>query len=152
MLAVGLVLASLVASAPAGATPPPGGSGPVAGDLTGRWEIRLRGLPPGYPGRLVVRLVQDRTRIRGAVLAPPGRAFVTGKMLGRFYMVELRPLVVRGATSSLHLELSLDPSSRQGLGTVHGRLEGPKGGAASTGSLEMRRLGAPPAGATGPLP
>lgn len=137
---VALQLANLLLSAPPGATPPPGGSGPVAGDLTGRWEIRIQGVPKGFPRLLIVRLAQHQTLIQGEVLRPASRAFITGKMLGRFYMVEVRPLTVKGATASYEFGLSLDPTSTSGLGSVRARLDERTRHTEAFGSLEMRRL------------
>lgn len=135
-----LLVANLLLNAPPGATPPPGGTGPVAGDLSGRWEIRLHGLPRGYPERLVMRFRHEETRVSGEVLAPRSGAFVTGKMLGRLYMVEVRPLAVRGATASYQLEISLDPTSTRGNGTVRARIEASGRPEDRSGSLEMTRL------------
>lgn len=143
MRRVGGLVASLFLTTPSGPTPPPGGNGPVAGELSGRWEIRFLGLPAGYPTRLVLRLAQHRTRVEGELLSPPGRTFVTGKMLGRFYMVEVRPVVTRGATASYVLELTLDPASSQGLGTVSASLVQADRASTASGNLEMTRLAAP---------
>jgi len=139
MLRVGALVANLLLTAPPGATPPPGGMGPASGDLTGRWDIRLQGLPKGYPARLVVRFAEHQTRVEGEVLVPASRAFVTGKMLGRFYMVEVRPVSVPGATASYVFELSLDPTSSRGLGTVRARLDQGTKHSEATGSLEMTK-------------
>lgn len=132
------LVANLLLNTPPGATPPPGGTGPVAGDLSGRWEIRLRGLPRGYPERLVVRLEHQETRVSGQVLVPRSRAFVTGKMLGRLYLVEIRPLAVRGGSATYRLEVSLDPTSSRGNGSVRAWTADRRPEAA--GSLEMTRL------------
>jgi len=140
MRGVGVLVASLLLTAPPGATPPPGGVGPARGDLTGQWEIRFQGLPRAYPSRLVMRLSEEQTRVSGEVLVPKSRAFVTGKMLGRFYMVEVRPVSVPGATASYDLELSLDPTSSRGLGTVRARLEQGAKRSEATGRLEMTRM------------
>ncbi|HEY9856368.1 MAG TPA: hypothetical protein V6D05_11555 [Stenomitos sp.] len=145
MRGVGALVASLLLAAPPGATPPPGGVGPASGNLTGQWEIRFQGLPRGYPARLVMRLSEEQTRVEGEVLVPRSRAFVSGKMLGRFYMVEVRPVSVPGATASYDLELTLDPTSSRGLGTVRARLERGTKHSEATGQLEMNRLETAPA-------
>ncbi len=138
----GLLLALLVVTSPPGATPPPGGTGPVAGEIDGRWELRLRGLTREHPERLVVRFVRQETLVEGQVLVPASAAFVTGKMLGRFYMVALRPIAVPHATASYDLEVSLDPTSTHGQGSVRARLETARGRSESVGSVELTRLDA----------
>lgn len=136
----GALLAGLLMTAPPGATPPPGGHGPVSGDLTGRWEVRFRGLPAGFPARLVLRLEEHQTRVAGELLEPPGPAFVTGKMLGRLYLIEVRPVPVGDATASYRFEASLDPTSDEGLGTVRASLASRGAEREAAGTLALHRL------------